>query len=1335
MVKHNQKINLMIIVFFQIILILNMTFAESYFLHQTDQITKNIISDKNDNLSDLISKFLIDFLIIKQIGTVSAVGWSCCPETIIGAKCQELASVDTESCAVEMIPSKCEEFSDCQLGCCVDEIEGLCSTKTPKSICKRDNGTWSEDENCLIQECQKGCCMLGEEASFVTETRCEQLSSIAGTQKDFRDINNEVDCLMQKVSSKLGACVLDFEPIMNRTNKTNSSITGAIISNSTNNRTSTNFTDDETCRIVTESECYEMGGTFAGGYLCSHPDLNTGCKRQTTINCVDSSDEIFWFDSCGNKENIYSSDRDASWNGGMMMSKEKSCNPDVSNANSKDCGNCNYFLGSICQESKNPKVKDGNFICKDMDCIDEDGTKRKNGESWCIYDSYIGDGKDTVGSRHWKRMCIDGEIKVEPCADYRGEICVQAKNKEGESFSYAACVVNEALACILEYNSLETEEERDAKCLENKDCMIKEVKVSKDFTYDICTSRYPKGFDLAETEKGKTQERLCDIGSQNCTVLLKKGWFKSDYTCEKNCECKTKLFTQQLNDVCISLGDCGSYINFVGDGSDNIIVKNTEKISWRDYIGFAEPVKGQFAEPKKNRGPMGGESNGTDRKSNVKGDDLSGLDMLGTIAGGLGTLVGGAQYLYGGEVLYASGYGFFAAEGASAGVGVTPVFASFGAAAAGFAIGSIIGSYWAKSIGATKETAMIMAISGGVAGAAIGYALVQASISTFNIYVIVIAIIIMIIAALFGPRYKTEKVTFKCQQWAAPTGGENCEKCNEDLLKPCSAYRCSSLGQACQLMENDTKNPICIGSDDDGKPPIIFPLNTSDGYKFFEKTNEGVKIRTDNQKCIPEFTMFDFSLGTDELAQCKYSFEKTKDYEEMTETFLESNSYSMNHSTSFMMPSIQSLENDINETEITVIQDLKETYAKLNLYVRCQDVYGNKNVREYIVNLCINDGPDLTAPYIKQMDPKDGKGIKFNSTQTQVTAYVNEPADCKYDTIPKKAYEQMNNSMQCNTQLDGSGLYGWPCQATFSNLKPGANKFYLKCKDQPWLNESNTSRNANTEDYIYTLNVAEKKFNISSISPQGIIKNGFAPSQVNLEVQTIGGVENGKGTCEYSFTQNGEYYQFFSTFSTKHKQTFELMGGNYTIYVKCEDETNDQDSRMSQFDLQIDSTPPVVINYTEGEKIEFYTDEDAECYYHPSKCNFDFENGTLISTQFTTEHQITFDPSITYHIKCTDVWKNTNPDCAIILNAPDLDLPMIVRAYNSNSELKIMTDKISKCYYDFETCLFNPTNAPSMTTDLTKEHTVNWIPGKVYHIKCADAWGNFPIDCTRKISM
>jgi len=64
-----------------------------------------------------------------------------------------------------------------------------------------------------------------------------------------------------------------------------------------------------------------------------------------------------------------------------------------------------------------------------------------------------------------------------------------------------------------------------------------------------------------------------------------------------------------------------------------------------------------------------------------------------------------------------------------------------------------------------------------------------------------------------------------------------------------------------------------------------------------------------------------------------------------------------------------------------------------------------------------------------------------------------------------------------------------------------------------------------------------------------------------------------------------------------------------------------------------------------------------------------------------------------------------------------------------------MTDKISKCYYDFETCLFNPVNAPSMTTDLTKEHTVNWIPGKVYHIKCADAWGNFPIDCTRKISM
>ena len=83
-------------------------------------------------------------------------------------------------------------------------------------------------------------------------------------------------------------------------------------------------------------------------------------------------------------------------------------------------------------------MEEDKYACRKLKCTDEDGNERQNGESWCVYDSFIGDGKDTVGSRHWKRMCIEGEVKVEPCADYRGQLCAQSVIEEGEkTFSIA----------------------------------------------------------------------------------------------------------------------------------------------------------------------------------------------------------------------------------------------------------------------------------------------------------------------------------------------------------------------------------------------------------------------------------------------------------------------------------------------------------------------------------------------------------------------------------------------------------------------------------------------------------------------------------------------------------------------------------------------------------------------------------------------------------------------------------------------------------------------------------------------------------------------------------
>ena len=870
------------------------------------------------------------------------VSWNCCFTTTDGAICQDIPSITPELCAVTPLPTSCDNTANCKIGCCFDSVEGLCTTNSPKQKCESENGAWDEDDSCLIQECQKGCCVLGGNVQFVTETRCERLSLTNGFEKDFRDLTTEAECLALAASQFKGACIFQ----------------------------------GESCSINTEAECLSNNGDFYQDYLCSNPNLETICERQEFVNCIEGEDEIYWFDSCGNQENIYSSDRDASWNNGKILTKEESCNSDSANIDSEDCGNCNYFLGSRCSVSLVKKIKDGDFVCKSMKCIDEKGNVRENGESWCVYDSYIGDGKDTVGSRHWKRYCVEGEIETEPCADYRGAVCAQSVIEEnGKTFSIASCVANEAVLC-LDYNSdLDTMEE---KCNENKHCMIKNINVDSYFRFDICVGRYPRGFDLKDSSGAS--DGICSMASQTCTVLYMKDW-KGRWKCEENCNCESRDFAKQMNDLCVSLGDCGSYINYGGGGTDNIKVSGAPSVSWKDYKKYSKPVDGQFVEPQdidKFLSSIGGTS------TTIPGEEESafaeGVEFLGTISGATGGLIGAGMYLGSKGIvlvtLKASTYN---------------IIGAVGYAAAGFAIGAFAGSYLASYLGRSGDAATVMALAGGVAGGILmSGASLTGSLAGLSVtgWGLVIVVIIMIYTWLIGWGETDERpVEFTCMPWQAPVGGDDCAKCNEDSLKPCSKYKCESLGQACELLNEDEENPVCQSIEYEPNPPVISPGEVQTlGYEFFNEETKKVEIRAIDGGCIPEFTPVLFTLETDEFSQCKYEFERTSNYDAMTNYPLEQNSFDINHSFAFSMPSIDSLE------VYNVTGDLKEMFGDMNMFIRCQDYHGNFNIDEYAVNFCINSGPDTTAAYITKFIPEDGSYLKFGTTETNFTIYLNEPA-------------------------------------------------------------------------------------------------------------------------------------------------------------------------------------------------------------------------------------------------------------------------------------------------------------------------------------------------------
>ncbi len=135
----------------------------------------------------------------------------CCEKTKSGAWCQNTVEDNCNS-AFRKTPTSCSATSFCNPGCCFDSQEGLCMENTPEITCNAAEGTWVNDEECNIPQCELACCVLGTQASFVTLTRCKQLSSFYGLETNFRkDVGDEISCISLASSQDKGACVFDSE--------------------------------------------------------------------------------------------------------------------------------------------------------------------------------------------------------------------------------------------------------------------------------------------------------------------------------------------------------------------------------------------------------------------------------------------------------------------------------------------------------------------------------------------------------------------------------------------------------------------------------------------------------------------------------------------------------------------------------------------------------------------------------------------------------------------------------------------------------------------------------------------------------------------------------------------------------------------------------------------------------------------------------------------------------------------------------------------------------------------------------------------------------------------
>ena len=503
----------------------------------------------------------------------------CCEKTVDGAWCQNNPQSRCDP-TFRTNPSSCEATSFCKLGCCYDSIEGTCMENTPERVCTDNKGTWGDSAECNIPQCSLGCCVIADQAAFVTLARCKRLSSFYGLDLNFnKNIKDEMSCIALAQAKDEGACV---------------------------------YQDKEdyqvTCKFTTRGDCVKILGNsvastkninsttgFHMGYLCSAEELGTNCGPSKKTTCLDKKDGVYYLDSCGNVANIYDSakyDDKNYW--AKVIDVKDSCNYGKTNSVSPGCGNCNYIQGSICakyeqrRDSKAPTM--GDNICRDLNCpatVTSDGKPHKHGESWCSGATATDMGNnpmtDLAGGRYFRHLCMQGEEIIEPCADFRQEICID--NLVG-GFSEAGCRVNRWQDC-LNQEALEDCENRD-----KRDCKWTEGsytgltidqqnanptgQATNESTEDeeedgrtgICTPLHAPGLQFWS---GSEATSVCAQANANCVVKYEINLEKTLFgktetkTCVENCECEDEgAWMASFHELCVGLGDCGENINYVG---------------------------------------------------------------------------------------------------------------------------------------------------------------------------------------------------------------------------------------------------------------------------------------------------------------------------------------------------------------------------------------------------------------------------------------------------------------------------------------------------------------------------------------------------------------------------------------------------------------------------------------------------------------------------------------------------------------------------------------------------------------------------------------------------
>ncbi|MBT4174412.1 hypothetical protein HOE07_01920, partial [archaeon] len=430
--------------------------------------------------------------------------------------------------------TSCEQTAYCKNGCCVSDL-GKCSKNVPKSKCENTEGyTWQEGAECDVNVCEKNCCVIADyQCSYTTEDHCEYLiKDYEDIELDFRGVDSEYECSEICLASDKGCCV-----------------------------------NDESCIYGTRGECDDpamdinTGEGFYVDTVCTDIGFCSECTPCAETRCV--QEDPYCFDSCGNQEGK-ADDCDYlsnTW-----------CRQDGENAycESIDCGSEVLFDGEY-----NIGLAGAEFIQRNPhdSKIGSEELGRSHGESWCLYESPAGMYKDFPGSQHYRTYCYFGEEIIEPCEDYRNQVCIQVPYTDVMDFS------SEYAAKLGEYSLIHESDPTivTSACLDNTNALINTTVTTVPFGGKFWDDGYSETCAVADID--------CEMTFATST------WSDTDYEVGEGVMCTSPQWVKLVSEYCRSLGDCGVSTNLVEEFTDDGFYMTTSEEYLMPNEDIANEVK------------------------------------------------------------------------------------------------------------------------------------------------------------------------------------------------------------------------------------------------------------------------------------------------------------------------------------------------------------------------------------------------------------------------------------------------------------------------------------------------------------------------------------------------------------------------------------------------------------------------------------------------------------------------------------------------------------------------------------------------------------------------